>query len=377
MSRVSPERFQLRDRALAERLLEKLKALGVRLRVMHVCGTHQDTLVRHGLEPLLAEANVEIRQGPGCPVCVTTPREIEEILLLAQAGKRVAAFGDMMRVPGPSGSLLQMQARGADVRVVYGVEDAVRLALGDGRETVFMAVGFETTAPGTALALRAKPPENFSVLTCHRTVPPALKALIEMGEVRLDGLIEPGHVSTIIGTRPYEPLSRKYRIPQVVAGFEPLDLLMAVYMLARQKKEGRAEVENEYSRVVRPEGNVRALELLESTFEPCDVAWRGFPVIPGSGLKLRAGLERWDARKRFADELAPLKDREFPEPKGCLCGEVLRGIREPQRCPLFGRRCRPDSPVGPCMVSAEGSCNILYKYGKWGAEGRAQGGAGG
>ncbi len=364
MARVSPERFQLRDRALAERLLSKLRALDVGLRAMHVCGTHQDTLVRHGLEPLLRGANVEIRQGPGCPVCVTTPREIEEAILLARSGKRVAAFGDMMRVPAPSGSLFEARARGADVRVVYSAADAVRVARSDGKETVFMAVGFETTAPGTALALRADPPENLSVLVCHRTIPTALDALLSMGELRLDGLIEPGHVSTIIGTRPYEPLSRKFGIPQVVAGFEPIDLLMAIYMLARQKREGRAEVENEYSRVVRPEGNPRALELLESTFEPCDVEWRGFPVIPGSGLRLRPKFEGHDARRRFADELAPLREREFPEPRGCLCSEVLRGVVDPSSCPLFGRRCRPERPVGPCMVSAEGGCNILYKYGR-------------
>jgi hydrogenase expression/formation protein HypD len=248
--------------------------------------------------------------------------------------------------------------------MVYSIDDAVRMARTDKKETVFMGVGFETTAPGTAVAVRSGLPDNFSVLGCHRTVPPALKALVEMGEVRLDGLIEPGHVSVIIGLRPYEFLSREYHLPQVVAGFEPLDLLMAVLMLARQKKEGRAEVENEYSRAVRPEGNVKAQEALAAVFEPFDVDWRGFPVIPGSGLRLRQQFERWDARKKFADELSDLRDAVFPEPKGCLCGEVLRGIRDPQRCPLFGRKCKPESPVGPCMVSSEGSCNILYRYGK-------------
>lgn len=364
MSSDSPGRFHLRDPSMARRLIERLRSMHLSLRIMHVCGTHQDTLVRHGLEPMLRSAGVEIRQGPGCPVCVTTPRELEEILTLARSGMRVAVFGDMLRVPSPSGSLEEARARGADVRVVYSAEDAVRLARRDNRETVFMAVGFETTAPGTALALKTGPPENFSVLTCHRNVPPALEALLGMGELRLDGLIEPGHVSTIIGIRPYEPLSEKYRIPQVVAGFEPLDLLMAVYMLGRQKLEGRAEVENEYSRVVRPEGNAKALELLDRTFEACDVEWRGFPVIPGSGLRLRPEFEKWDARKKFAEELAPLREKVFREPPGCRCGEVLRGIREPEKCPLFGRKCRPESPVGPCMVSAEGGCNILYKYGR-------------
>ena len=356
--------FQFRDRETAARILERLKAMELKLRLMHVCGTHQDTLVRHGLDGMLKDAGVEIRQGPGCPVCVTTPREIEECIRLAREGNRVAAFGDMMRVPGPSGSLLELHAKGADVRMVYSVDDAIGLARSDGKETVFMGVGFETTAPGTAVALRSGPPDNFSVLCCHRTVPPALRALVEMGEVRLDGLIQPGHVSAIIGLEPYKFLSSEYHIPQVVAGFEPLDLLMGIYMLARQKKEGRAQLENEYGRVVRPEGNVRAREVLDAVFEPCDIDWRGFPVIPGSGLRIRAGYEKWDARQKFAGELNDLKDATFPEPKGCLCGEVLRGVREPEKCPLFGKKCKPGSPVGPCMVSSEGSCNILYRYGR-------------
>jgi hydrogenase expression/formation protein HypD len=364
MPSIDATKFRFRDKGTAAEIMKKLKGLNVDLRVMHVCGTHQDTLVRFGLEPMLKNAGVDIRQGPGCPVCVTTTREIEECLALARAGIRITAFGDMMRVPAPSGSLMGSGAAGADVKMVYSVEDAVRMARADGKETVFMGVGFETTTPGTAIALRAGPPANFSVLGCHRTVPPALKALIEMGEVRLDGLIEPGHVSTIIGLEPYRFLSRDYHIPQVVAGFEPLDLLMAIYMLARQKKEGRAEVENEYFRVVRPEGNVKAVELMERTFEPCDVEWRGFPVIPGSGLRLRREYEKWDAKKRYADLLADLRDARFPEPKGCLCGEVLRGVRDPEKCPLFGRKCKPASPVGPCMVSSEGSCNILYRYRK-------------
>jgi len=364
MTSIDPSQFRFRNAKVAAGIMERLRELDVKLRVMHVCGTHQDTLVRHGLQDMLSSSGVEIRQGPGCPVCVTTPREIEEILTLARSGKRIAAFGDMMNVPGPSGSLSEAQAKGADVKIVFGIDDAVKLAAKDGKETVFMGVGFETTAPGTAVALRSRPPRNFSVLCCHRTVPPALKALVEMGEVKLDGLIEPGHVSTIIGLRPYDFLSKDYHMPQVIAGFEPLDLLMAVYMLAKQKKEGRAEVENEYARAVKPEGNVLAIEAMNAVFEQCDVEWRGFPTIPGSGLRLRPGFGANDARKKFASELDVLKGKKFGEPKGCLCGEVLRGIRDPEKCPLFGKKCRPDNPIGPCMVSSEGSCNILYKYGK-------------
>ena len=364
MPAVDPRRFQFRDRETASRIIDSIRQMGLRMRLMHVCGTHQDTLVRHGLDEMLKDAGVEIRQGPGCPVCVTTPREIEECIRLAGRGRRIAAFGDMMRVPGPSGSLLEMHARGADVRMVYSVDDAVAMARSDGKETVFMGVGFETTAPGTAVALRSGPPDNFSVLCCHRTVPPALKALVEMGEFRLDGLIQPGHVSAIIGLEPYMFLSSQYHMPQVVAGFEPLDLLMGVYMLARQKKDGRAELENEYGRVVRPEGNLRAREAMEAVFEPCDVEWRGFPVIAGSGQRLRAQYEKWDARAKFACDIGDLRDKKFPEPRGCLCGEVLRGVRDPKKCPLFGKKCRPETPVGPCMVSSEGSCNILYRYGR-------------
>jgi len=229
---------------------------------------------------------------------------------------------------------------------------------------VFMGIGFETTTPSAASVLLQDPPSNFTVLTCNRTVPPALKALVEMGEVRLDGLIEPGHVSTIIGTRPYEFLSKRYKVPQVVAGFEPLDLLMAIFMLARQIKNGEAKVENEYSRTVRPEGNPKAVAMMEEVFEPCDVPWRGFPIIPGSGLRIRSRFSVHEARLVHEDALKALEGVEFPEPKGCKCSEVLRGLITSDECPLFGKACTPRNPVGPCMVSVEGSCNILFKYGK-------------
>jgi hydrogenase expression/formation protein HypD len=357
--------FRLRDEALARKVLERIKDFKLNVRLMHVCGTHQDTLVKYGLEGLLLKAGVEIRQGPGCPVCVTTQREIEEAMELARQGRTVAVFGDMARVRGKAGSLDDMRAKGHNVKVVYGIGDAVKLALEDpAHEYVFMGIGFETTTPSVASVILQDPPENFSVLTCNRTVPPALKALVEMGEVHLDGLIEPGHVSTIIGTRPYEFLSKKYKVPQVVAGFEPLDLLMAIFMLVRQIKNGEAKVENEYSRTVKPEGNPKAIAMMDKVFEPCDVPWRGFPVIPGSGLRLRKRFAAYDARLVHQDALKALDGIEFPEPKGCKCPEVLRGLITSDQCPLFGKACTPRNPVGPCMVSVEGSCNILYKYGK-------------
>ena len=355
--------FSLRDKQLADTIISQISKARVNLRFMHVCGTHQDTLVKHGLDVLLQTCGIEIGQGPGCPVCVTTPKEIEEILLLAQRGKIVATFGDMVRVPGVSSSLQQLKTEGYDVRTVYSIEDALLLAQKHkDKDLVFMAVGFETTAPTTASVLLRNPPSNFSVLCCHRLIPPALQAILQMGELKIDGFIEPGHVSTIIGVKPYKSLSKQYHIPQVIAGFEPLDLLMAVWMLVRQIQQGNAEVENEYVRAVKPEGNRKAQQILQQVFEPVDVKWRGFPVIPRSGLRVRRKFESYDARKKYEDALEPLAHEEFTEPVGCLCGEVLRGLISSQQCPLFGHACTPENPVGPCMVSGEGNCHILYRY---------------
>jgi hydrogenase expression/formation protein HypD len=355
--------FSLRDRQLANEIVSKIKKLEVSLKFMHVCGTHQDTLVKHGLDSLLKKCGIEIGQGPGCPVCVTTPQEIEEMLLLARKGKTVTSFGDMMNVPGEKHSLRSMKAEGCDVRTVYGIEDAVKIAKNNrDKDVVFMAVGFETTAPTTAAVMLSNPPDNFSILCCHRIIPPALKAIIEMGEIKIDGLIEPGHVSTIIGSRPYEFLSKEYNVPQVVAGFEPIDVLMGAWMLVEQIRKGKSFVQNEYTRVVHKEGNVKAQEVMNKVFESEDKKWRGFPVISKSGLKLRKKFEDHDASKKFEDELNEIKDKEYTEPKGCRCGELLRGLVTPFECPLFGKKCTPDSPVGPCMVSIEGSCNIGYRY---------------
>lgn len=354
--------FRFRDKELSKQIMAKLEQMKLKLTLMHVCGTHQDTLVRFGLDSEFKRVGIDIRQGPGCPVCVTPPGEIEEILALAKAGLTVAVFGDVMKVPGEKGCLNDAKAEGADVRVVFGIDDAVALAKSLQKDVVFMGIGFETTAPTTASALLSDLPQNFSVLSCHRTVPPALEAIANMGEMRLDGMIQPGHVSTIIGTKPYEFLSKKYHIPQVVAGFEPLDLMMGVFMIAKQAKEGKAEVFNEYTRVVRPEGNPVAIKAMNDAFETNDVAWRGFPFIKNSGLKLRKKLQQHDARKKYEDLLAPVHSRAYSEAKGCRCGEMLRGILSSEECPLFGKKCTPSSPIGPCMVSREGSCYISYRY---------------
>lgn len=358
--------FKFRNRDMAERIVARLREMELNITLMHVCGGHQDTFIRHGIDTLLEGVGVDIRQGPGCPVCVTPQREIEEIMTLAGKGKTITVFGDMMRVPGQEYTLFDMQSRGADVRMVYSIDDAVRIARRNtGLEVVFMAIGFETTAPSTAAVLVTgnELPSNFSILCTHRVVPPALKGIVEMGEVRLHGLIEPGHVCTITGSKPYEFLSTDYNIPQVIAGFEPLDLMMAVYRLALQIKSGEARLENNYGRVVKREGNIKAIRLMEEAFDICDVAWRGFGVIPGSGLRIRKRLEGKDARVRFRDDLSELEGREFREPPGCRCGEVLRGVIHSHECPLFGSVCTPENPVGPCMVTAEGSCHITLKYG--------------
>jgi hydrogenase expression/formation protein HypD len=352
--------FRLRDEKAAQRIIESIRKEDVNLRFMHVCGTHQDTLVRFGLESMLKEAGVEIRQGPGCPVCVTTTGEVADAIALADAGNTIAVFGDMIKVPTPIGSLGDAKARGKDIRIVYSVEDAVRIAP-EVENMVFMGIGFETTSPTTAAVMVEKLPENFSVYSCHRLLPPALHAIINMGEFRIDGLIEPGHVSAIIGVKPYEVFSSRYKVPQVVAGFEPLDLLMAAHMLVKQIKEGRAEVENEYSRLVKPQGNPRAVKLLGEVFRPVDRAWRGFPVIPASAYDLRPEFDDHNARKVHEDVLenrTPVKE----ELRGCRCGEVLRGLIESHECPAFGRGCTPKYPMGPCMVSREGGCNIAFRY---------------
>jgi hydrogenase expression/formation protein HypD len=357
--------FSLNDKKLADDIISKIKKSNLKLKFMHVCGTHQDTLVKNGLDVLFKKCGIQICQGPGCPVCVTTPKEIEEMILLAKNGLILTSFGDMINVPGESNSLYNMRAEGCDVRTVYGIEDAVEIAENNKeKEVVFMAVGFETTAPTTASVLLKNPPKNFSVYSCHRTIPEALKAIIEMGEIKIDGLIEPGHVSTIIGTKPYEFLSKDYHVPQVIAGFEPIDILMGVWMLVKQIKDKEAFVKNEYIRAVHKEGNIKAQRVINEVFDREDKKWRGFPIIPNSGLAIRSKFKEYDAREKYNDILEEISTKEFLEPQGCRCGELLRGLISSYDCPLFSQTCTPETPVGPCMVSIEGSCNIEYRYSK-------------
>jgi hydrogenase expression/formation protein HypD len=357
--------LKLRDKKTARKALDTIGSIGESITVMHVCGTHQDTLVRFGIEPLLREVGVTVRQGPGCPVCVTTGNEIESAMELARRGKVVASFGDMIKVPGREGTLSDIRSKGGDVRIIYSPTDVVDMAKREpDKDFIFLGIGFETTAPTTsALLLQEDLPENISIMSFHRTVPPALKAIASAGEIKLDGLIEPGHVSMIIGENPYRFLSTDYGLPQAIAGFEPLDLIMACLEIAKQKKENRADLANLYGRVVRPEGNPRALSAMKETFLETDIQWRGFPVIPASGLAISPKFAERDAYRIYQDELEEVRGMDIPEPAGCRCGEVLRGLIDPKECPLFANGCDPQHPIGPCMVSREGSCNILHRWG--------------
>ncbi|REE28296.1 hydrogenase expression/formation protein HypD [Methanothermobacter defluvii] len=342
---------------LSRELVSRIHEISRPVKIMHVCGSHEHTIMQHGVRSLLPD-EVEVVAGPGCPVCCVPAREIDECIELARQGVTITTFGDMLRVPGSEGSLADARAEGADVRIVYGVGNAVEIARKLDREVVFMAAGFETTAPTTASEILSGPPENFSVLSCHRLIPPALRFLIESGEVNLNALIEPGHVSTIIGMKPYEPFSRDYNIPQVIAGFNPLDILMAVYMILRQIDRGEAKVENEYKRAVKPEGNLKAQKVMDEVFKVTEREWRGFPVIPESVYEIRDEFSEFNAREKFDIEVEDTVDT----PAGCICGAVLRGVARPEECKLFKNECTPTSPIGACMVSREGTCNIAYRY---------------
>jgi hydrogenase expression/formation protein HypD len=347
------------------RLLEEIRRaaekVGRPVRFMEVCGTHTMAIHRAGL-PGLLPPNVRLLSGPGCPVCVTPMGYLDAALELAKRPEiTLATFGDMMRVPGSGGSLDQAHARGADVRVVYSAAEAVRFAeQRPDRTVVFLAVGFETTAPGAALALaevKRKGTPNFHLLCAHKIIPPALAALLADKQAALDGLILPGHVSAILGIEPYRFIAEEFGRAGVITGFEPEDVLQSILMLLHQAADGEAKVENQYTRVVRPEGNPAARALLERTFERCDTEWRGVGVIPASGLRLRPEFAARDAESALG-----VKVGRGVEPTGCLCGEVLRGRIEPPQCPLFAKRCTPMTPVGACMVSSEGTCAAHYKY---------------
>jgi len=357
------ENLRFRDADLANRVVEKICKLASKqetVKICHVCGTHEWTITHFGLRSLLP-ANVEVIAGPGCPVCIVPASEFDEAIQLALKGMVVACFGDVLRVPGSKMSLLDAKAEGADVRVVYGVGDAVKMAEKErDKEFVFFAVGFETTAPSTAVEVVKKPPENLSFLISHRLIPPAMKLLVEMKDLSLNGFVAPGHVSTIIGVKPYRVFPELYGMPTVVAGFEPLDILFGVYMILKQLSEGKPRLENEYVRAVRQEGNVKAQKLMKKVFEVVDGNWRGLATIPSSTLKLREEYETFDARLRYGVKVEGGVDIQ----PGCKCHLVIIGKVKPTECPLFMKACTPQKPVGPCMVSSEGTCQIWAKASK-------------
>ena len=359
---------EFRDADLAEVLGREITALcepGRHYKIMEVCGGHTHTIYRYGVQDHLPEA-IELVHGPGCPVCVIPMGRVDDGIAIAeQEGVILTCFGDMMRVPGGRGSFLEANARGADIRMVYSPLDALRIARENpDRQVVFYAIGFETTAPSTALTILRAAKEgitNFSVFCNHVTIVPPIKAILDSPDMRLDAFLGPGHVSTVIGCRPYEWISRDFGMPLVCAGFEPLDLLQSVYMIMKQFAEGRAEVENQYSRVVQYDGNAVALKVLADVFALRPFfEWRGLGSIPHSALQLSPKYAEFDAELRFS-----LPGVRVADPKACQCGEVLKGVLKPWECKVFGTACTPETPIGTCMVSSEGACAAYYNYGQY------------
>lgn len=353
-----PELAKLQLQAIAQTVADFDRAVTF----MEVCGTHTMAIYQHGIRSLLPE-QVRLISGPGCPVCVTPVGFVDQAVALARRQNTIiATFGDMVRVPGSSSSLIHEQAKGATIKIVYSPLDAVALAeKNSGVDVVFLGVGFETTTPtvaGAILTAARKNLDNFYVLCSHKTMPGPMAALAGDPDLQVDGYLCPAHVSAVIGANAYQPLVDNYQVPCVVTGFEPLDVLQGVLMLARQVAAGEARVETQYRRVVKPDGNPKALEILHQVFEPCDARWRGIGDIPDSGLQLRADYHRFDAARQLPVEI------ESPiEHQGCLCGEILKGKVRPNDCPLFRTTCTPEDPVGACMVSSEGTCAAEYKYG--------------
>jgi len=351
--------------ALALKLVEHIRALARPdhpVRLMEFCGSHTAAILRYGIRQLLPPG-IELLSGPGCPVCVTDQIDIDRALFLARVpGVIMATFGDMLKVPGNQGSLAEAHADGADVRVVYSTLDALQLARENpSRQVIFLGVGFETTAPTIAASVMQAAEQglnNYAVLSLAKICPPVIKALLDGGEIRLHGLICPGHVSAIIGSEPYEFIARDYGVACVVAGFEPVDILQAIVMLLSQLCQEHPKVEVAYTRGVIPNGNPHAISLMSRVFEPTAVSWRGMGTVPGSGLKLNATYAAYDAEKLY--DIPPMPGREA---SGCICGEILRGVKTPADCALFGRACTPTRPIGPCMVSGEGACGAYFSYG--------------
>lgn len=348
----------LDKKELANQFSQKLKEItpNREIRAIHVCGTHEQSITKYGIRSLLPD-NFKVTMGPGCPVCVTPAKEIDEAIELAKKGITIATFGDMLNVPGSYESLSDVRSEGADVRVVYSVNEALKISK-KVEELVFFGIGFETTAPSNAAVLKDNPPSNFSILSSHRLIPPAMELLVNM-EVNFDGFIAPGHVSTIIGKKPYEVFASKYEMPTVITGFEALDILFGFTKFIQQIVDDEVRVENAYERAVSDKGNKTALETLYDVFKVTDADWRGIGNIPDSGLKIKKDFSDFDAREKYDVQLGDSRDIH----PGCKCHLILTARGEPSDCELFGEKCTPQDPHGPCMVSEEGECNIWFRYG--------------
>jgi hydrogenase expression/formation protein HypD len=354
---------EFRRSELADGLISQIhRKSKTQARFMEFCGGHTVTIFKYGIRQVLPKT-IEMVSGPGCPVCVTANADLDKAIALAQIPDvTITTFGDMLKVPSSYSSLQEVKADGADVRMVYSTMDALNLAEENPTKSIiFLGIGFETTAPTIAASIlqaKEKGTRNYYVLSMHKLCPPVIRAILDSGDIKLHGLICPGHVSTIIGSHPWEFIARDYGIPCVVSGFEPIDVLQCVDMLVAQIESGESKVEIAYRRGVRPEGNQQALNLMEQVFEPCPAQWRGMGEVPDSGLKLRKKYQHFDAELAFDIDPGPTY-----EPKGCICGDILRGVKTPLDCTLFGKACTPEYPVGPCMVSSEGSCSAYYLYG--------------
>ena len=353
---------EFRDKVIVRGLIDEIKKFaGSRVNLMEVCGTHTMNIFRSGIKQLLPE-NINLISGPGCPVCVSSQSDIDRMLAIAAIKNTIiTTFGDMLRVPGSKSTLEKERSTGSDIRPVYSPSDALDIARKNkNKEIVFLAVGFETTSPAVASVVddaRQERLKNFSVYCCHKLIPPAMGVLLRAREIKIDGFLCPGHVSSIIGTKPYDFIAKEYKIPCVVSGFEPTDILETILMLLKQLSLGSAKVEIQYKRAVQVQGNVAAKKMLEKVFTPTDASWRGLGVIPKSGLKLNADYKHFDAGLRFT-----IKTPQTRSPKDCLCAEVLRGVKNPKECKLFAKACNPGNPFGPCMVSSEGTCAAWFKY---------------
>jgi len=354
---------EFRRSELAEGLVSQIhRESKTPVRFMEFCGGHTVTIFRYGIRQVLPKT-IEMVSGPGCPVCVTANADLDKAIALSQTLEVIiATFGDMIKVPGSRSSLQKEKANGAEIRIVYSTMDALQIAEDNpDKSVIFLGVGFETTAPTIAASIlqaEERGIKNYYILSMHKLCPPVIRALLDSGEVKLHGLICPGHVSTIIGSHPWEFIARDYGIPCVVSGFEPLDILQCVDMLVAQIEKGESKVEIAYRRGVRPEGNREALKLIEQVFEPYPTEWRGIGEVPNSGLRLRKEYKSFDAELAF-----DINPRPTYEPKDCICGDILRGVKTPADCKLFSKACTPEYPVGPCMVSSEGSCSAYYLYG--------------